>query len=162
MVELFAAARLTSGPRTSQVRFRLSPARKLPTPARLNALREREPPGQDYATFVASPALVDDGLGQNSSQGMSASPPLMTGTRAPSDRIVRLLAPKCLTYNVSRRSGLLDEASVEHGELLSQYHALRADRVTGGESVPLARLVRPSLPGAVACRSPSCLSPFAR
>jgi hypothetical protein len=40
-------------------------------------------------------------------------------TRNPSDRVVGLLGSERLTYNVSRSTGLLDEASVELEEHLS-------------------------------------------
>ncbi len=64
VVQLFVAAGFASGPRfRSQNRFRRSPARKLPTPATLNAPENRRGPrGRDLPPLGDSPALRDDGL----------------------------------------------------------------------------------------------------
>ncbi len=97
-----------------------------------------------------APALFLDGPDQNPGRGMSASPPLGT----PQYRIESpdYLLRKRLTYNVSRLSRLLDEASVEPSEHLSAYSALRDRPALSGEDSPLARMASPGLPGVSARR----------
>ena len=63
MVELFTAPGFIGGRRVGQTRFRLSPGRKLPTPAGLNEVKDPEPPRTGFGGMMpATPALHDDDL----------------------------------------------------------------------------------------------------
>jgi len=55
MVELFTASGFAAGRRTSPVRFGLSPGTKLPTPARLNGVRDPESPWTGLRSSVDEP-----------------------------------------------------------------------------------------------------------
>ena len=90
MVELFAALGFAEGPRLrSESRFRLSPGRKLPTPARV----ERTPLGPDPSGGILT-RFIHHGLGRLSrSRFFSVAPiPLGPGSFWQSDRTPGLLS----------------------------------------------------------------------
>lgn len=66
---------------------------------------------------------------------------------SPSPRIEMSTSHRIELQDYSARAGLGCRASVEPDKPVSRHPALRVGTVAAGETAPLARLVRPGLPG---------------